>query len=62
MDSKIKKIDQKNIFFGVFSKIPPWGMLIGSCMPNFIDVARLKSYQKSEKLWLKGERKNEGLF
>ena len=34
-------------------------MVLGSCMPSFIKVARLESSQKSGELWLEGEEKKE---
>ena len=29
-----------------FLKKPPWGMVLGSCMPSFIEVARLEGCQQ----------------
>ena len=57
-DSKTKKIDLKIYFSGV-SRKDPWGMLLGSCIPNFIEVVRLQSCQKLGELWLEGERKKK---
>ena len=39
--TKIKKISLK-IFFPEFLEEPLWVMLLGSCMPNFMETARLE--------------------
>ena len=48
----------RHFFFVAFRKAL-WGMLIGSCTPNFIEVARLESCQKPGELWLESERKKK---
>ena len=60
-DSKTKYIYLKNNFFGVFFKKLHWQMLLGSCMPSFIEVARLESCQKSEGAMV-GRRKKEEIW